>query len=103
MCKPITEQEAKEKFIEHMSNLIDYWEKEDRAPTSRKKLEGLMFSILSTLDGEDTELPGYHLIPLTSSMEDKQYFEEQGENYYPGGIDIAGNLHELFARKCGGT
>lgn len=40
MCKPITEQEAKEKFIEHMRNMIDYWEKEDHAPTSRKKLEG---------------------------------------------------------------
>lgn len=99
MCEPITEQELKEEFIEHLRSLVDYWEKEDRAPTVRKKLEGLMFSILATLDGDDAKLPGYHLMPLASSEDDKQYLEEQGENYYPGGIDIAGNLHEMFVRK----
>lgn len=36
MCEPITEQEMKEEFIDHLHSLVDYWEKEDRAPTVRK-------------------------------------------------------------------
>ena len=99
MGNPITEQEMKEEFIEHLRGMVDYWEKEERTPTSRAKLEGLAFSILATLDGDDAALPGYQLMPLASSEEDKQYLETRGEKYYPGGIDISGNLHEMFVHR----
>lgn len=95
MSREYTEEEMQREFVEHIHALIDYWENEDRAPTTKEKLEGLAFSILTAIDGEAMAVPGYKLIPITSE-EDKQYYISQGENYYPEDTDIAGSLHEIF-------
>lgn len=98
--RPKTEEEIREEFLEHIRGLVEYWEQENRTPSVRGKLEGLAFSILSTIDGQSADLPGYELSALPSSDEDIQFFRERNENYY-GEVpfDIAGCLHEHFYKK----
>ena len=95
MSREYTLEEMQEQFIGHIHALIDYWENESRASTTKEKLEGLAFSILTAIDGESLAVPGYQLIPVTSE-ENKEYYISQGENYYPEDTDIAGYLHEKF-------
>jgi hypothetical protein len=96
-----TEEEVRNEFLDYMWAIIDYWEKESRAVTSRDKLEGLMHSVLATLDGSAAVLPAFIVAPLPCE-EDKEYDISKGENYYPYNnpdnikCDIGGSLHELF-------
>lgn len=99
-AKEITREEARYLFLKHMVSMVDYWENESRATTSKEKLEGLLFSILAALDGSSAEIPGYILIPSTHDS-DKEYAIKQGYDYYPhceelpkGVYDIGGTLHE---------
>lgn len=99
MSKEYSEKEARELFLDHIHNLIDYWLNEERAETTKDKMEGLAFSILTTLDGESGNMPSYELKPF-NSKEDIEYLKENGENYYPeNGIDIAGCLHDFFYKN----
>lgn len=96
MSRPYTREEIQEQFLDHVRNLVDYWESESRTKTSREKLEGLAFSILSALDGSAAALPGFE-VKAIGTEEDIEFFKENDENYYPiDGEDIAGNLHEKF-------
>ena len=51
-ARELTTDEMKTHFLNYIHDLVDYWEHEDRAPTTKDKLEGLAFSILSTIDGD---------------------------------------------------
>jgi len=97
-----TEEEVRNEFLDYMWNIIDYWEKESRAVTSREKLSGLMHSVLATLDGCAISIPGFIVAP-SPHIEDKEFDISKGENYYQYNgdsiikCDIAGGLlHELF-------
>lgn len=99
-----TAEEIRDMLIEHIWELIEYWEKEERRETSRSKLEGLAFSILSMLDGATLELPAFALIADPHS-EDKDYHIECGENWFPENDlkqinePICFMLHEDFYRE----
>lgn len=93
--RALTEEEVRNLFLEHIKNMIEYWLAENR--TEKRKLEGLAFSILVAIDGE-TDLPAFKLIP-DPHPEDKQDHIDNGENWFPDDIDIAGCLHELFYTK----
>lgn len=96
MSRPYTEEEVREQFLDHIKNMINYWENEDRAKTSREKLEGLAFSFLTMLDGCAGDMPAFE-VKAIGSEENIAYFKENNENYYPiNGDDIAGSLHEHF-------
>jgi hypothetical protein len=71
-------------FIEHIHDLIDYWHDLPNK-TPRERMEGIVFSLLVTLDGESGGMPAYLVKPL----------DEDGKE----GEDIAGSLHEVFAQK----
>jgi hypothetical protein len=63
-------------------------------------LEGLAFSILSTLDGESLELPAFSVVPLPHP-EDKAFHEKEGSPWFPPveSRDVKndiGVLHEHF-------
>jgi hypothetical protein len=88
-----TAEEARDLFLQTVANYVDYWEKESRQPELRAKLEGLAFSILVILDGEAASLPGFTVKPLPS-VEDKDWYIKQGENYFDSETDIAGSLHD---------
>jgi len=96
-AKEITREEARYLFLKYMVSLVNYWHKEAGVET-RDKLEGLLHSILTTLDGGAMALPGYHLLPCTDEG-DKPYAIENGYDYYPHvkdlpSYDIGGGLHE---------
>ena len=95
-----TTEEIREQFINHVRDLIDYWDKTDRE-TSKEKLEGLAFSLLATIDGSSVDLPAFILATAPHEC-DKQYHINNNENYYPenqSDSNIAGFLHELFYKK----
>ena len=82
MSKEKTEQEVREQFLNHVRMLVDYWEKETSKQTLRERLDGLAFSILVAIDGENVDLPPFILAPIPHE-EDKQYRIDNGEDYYP--------------------
>ena len=99
MSRAYTKKEIQEQFLESIRNLVDYWEMESRAKTSREKLEGLAFSVLTLLDGEHGDMPAFE-VKAIGTEEDIKYFKENDENYYPvDSEDIAGALHEGFYKE----
>ena len=100
-----TEDEVREKFLKYVWTIIDYWEGRFDPIVAlypcRRKLEGLAFSMLVTLDGGSMELPGFIVAP-DPHPEDKEFLQGKGENWYPENYeadvrcDIGGCLHELF-------
>lgn len=103
MSKEKSVEEIREEFLSHVHNLVDYWNNVDERST-KEKLSGLAFSILSTLDGCSAELPSFIVAPLPHE-DDKQYHINNGDDYYPENhnsnvnCDIAGELHELFYKE----
>lgn len=100
MPTAFTEDEVRERFLRHMHSLIAYWNGEkgsnaDPDAPPRRKLEGLAFSIMSTLDGCSMNFPRFSVMACPHES-DEQYHKDSGERWYPKGVDIAGCLHELF-------
>ena len=85
MTKNEIESKEREKFLNEVHNIINYWVNEDiENDTSKKRIEGVVFSILVLLDGGNIGNPGYKLIPLNDSEI---------------AVDIAGGLHEYFHKR----
>jgi hypothetical protein len=97
MKKPraYTVEECRKMLLDHARVLVKYWDNESRAITSKDKLEGLAFSMLTMLDGEGVIIPQMKIIP-NPHPEDKQYHKDNGENWWPTNIDLGGILHEEF-------
>ena len=101
-----TVEEARDIFLDEIRTSIDYWDNiKDRS--QRERLEGLAFSIMTILDGENLDLPSFLVVP-DPHLGDKLYRIGQGKNYFPeGGFDlpsflendIAGELHDRFNEK----
>lgn len=96
-----TTTEIREKFLKQSLATAEYWAKlDDPSKTIEDRCEGVVFSMLVMLDG-GTDLPQFIVAP-NPHPEDKNYCEEEGENYYPDnnfkGIsgNISGGLHELL-------
>lgn len=92
-----TKDEVKEKLIKHLCGVLEYWYNEIETNDTRDKMEGLLFSILSTLDGSSMDIPGFKLIPSIDPT-DKDFHIKMGENWYNDKDDIGGYLHELLSR-----
>lgn len=100
-----TEDEIRTMLLRHMRSLAKYWAttKLDRKFETKEaemidRCEGVVHSILTTLDGCSIVLPGFQIIP-NPHPDDKQYHLDHGENYFPDEGDISGFLHESFY-KC---
>ncbi len=93
MSRPYTKDEVRQEFLDHIRGMIRYWDSDvvSGSKTRADRLEGLAFSILVMLDGESS-LPGFRVI-ADPHPDDMQYHIDEGENYYPEGVDIAGGLH----------
>lgn len=57
-------------FIYNILALRDYWLKEERAITTKDKLDGFIFSLLAMLDGE-SGLNDFHYIKLYDAQTKK--------------------------------
>jgi len=94
-----TVEETRDKLLQHIHALVDYWHTGTSVTDTREKLSGLAFSILSTLDGGHMGIPGF-LVITNPDPTDKEYAKDQGKNWFPEGADL-GVLHEFYhqARK----
>ncbi len=101
MSKEKTEEEVREAFLNHVRMLVDYFEKETSKETLRERLDGLAYSILSTIDGENSQLPSFILAPMPHK-DSKQYYINHEDDYYPENhnsnvrCNISGSLHDNF-------
>ena len=68
----MTIEQIREAFLEGVRNHIDYWLNETKASTSKDKLEGLAFSLMSMLDGCDINIPRFIVVP-NPHEDDKEY------------------------------
>lgn len=93
--RQLTPEEAREKFLRKMWQIIGYWENEARAGTTRDRISGAVFTILATIDGDAADIPAFTLTPIVPK-EDVEFLRANGENWMPHGADIAGGLHEHF-------
>lgn len=92
----LTIDEVRERLCMRIHHLVTYWHFLPQA-SMRERLDGLAWSILSTLDGEALDMPGFIMQPR-SCPEDEAFYRERGDCWYPSGIDIAGALHEQFTK-----
>lgn len=98
--RELTEDEVRDQFLDHVRYLVEYWsEVKDR--TTKEKLDGLAFSILSAIDGCNSSLPSFILAPLPHE-DDKEFRINNNEDYFPENhesevkCDIGGYLHEKY-------
>ncbi len=110
-----TREEYRQKFIAHLRHLASYW---SLAAEHNKKeaIEGALFSTLVLMDG-GTGLPGVELLHVPGKTADRAtkaldmrveqhagdpvYLLRQGEKFFPTGMEVGGNLHEIFFARPG--
>ena len=104
MSKEYTTEEVREKFLRKVNGIVKFWhEVKDR--TELEKLDGVAFSIMSTLDGCAIDLPMFIVAPAPHET-DKEFHQEDGSDWYPESHEveneingnISGCLHELLGQ-----
>lgn len=95
-----TQEEVRDQFLEHVRHMVRYWGGHDGSNVEADHpkdecLSGLAFSILAAIDGSSMAIPGFKMTPHFAP-EDPEFLREEGSNWYPDDVDIAGSLHELF-------
>ena len=95
-----TSYEVRQEFLEHIHALSHYWATlPDK--TAQERCDGLAFSILNIFDGTAMALPAMD-IHLAPHPDDKEFNQQQGENWYEPGMVINDcMLHELWHTKSG--
>jgi hypothetical protein len=99
-----TIDEVRESFIKAALMIVDYWahvpsesNMHSDVSDAEWRCAGAAFGILAMLDGEHGFMPAFTVIPYPHP-DDKEYFRKQGMNWYPDTGDIAGGLHDEFAK-----
>ncbi len=96
-----TAEEVREMFIKHIIAMIGYWNGEGNSnvnpnESSRYKMEGLVHSILVTIDGGCGGIPAFDLV-CKPHPDDKEYLKSQEEDWYPENVVINDcQLHDLY-------
>lgn len=98
MSRAWTKEEVQERFLNHMKSIAEYWINETRASTPREKVEGLLFSMMGTFDGESGGFPAVDL-SVCPHEDDKDYHESEGDNWYEPGMTFNDDvqLHEMLS------
>lgn len=107
-----TVEEMRTKFVDHIRSLVVYWAKTDlKAPEFAAllkekgevlyRMEGLVHSILTTLDGCSGMMPSFDLLPSPHPT-DAATCREYGENWWVNVVINECMLHDLWhARNKG--
>jgi hypothetical protein len=97
----LTEEQVRDRFVNHLWDIITDIKNEERAKTIDDKLELAFFSFCVTIDGESASLPSFILAP-DPHPDDKEFNNKRGEDWFPENknlevnADISGSLHERF-------
>lgn len=87
-----TAEEVRDMLLEQFVHVARYWAGQTEQ-TVEQRCEGVVFSILTTLDGCSMNLPAFDLA-LQPAPEDEDYCKEQGENWFEPGMKLDFALHE---------
>ncbi len=97
--------ECRAKLFGHLGALVAYWrdlpEQQLLAGNAdgnvtQERLTGLLFSMLSTLDGSSLSIPGFLLVPHVSPEERAEAIAD-GEKYWPSeAINANVEMHAAF-------
>lgn len=94
-AREMTVEEARDAFMKHLVGIMRYWENEERAPTSKEKLEGMLFSTLVLFDGGSGFMPAFDITPAPHP-DDKEFRRGEGENWWPEKVINDIQLHEML-------
>lgn len=95
-----TADELRDKLLNHFLDIAHYWAdlpEGEGSRTTYDRIEGAIFSVLSTLDGCSPAMCGIDLV-LRPHEDDKQFCIDEGENWIEDGTVISDMLHEHFCR-----
>jgi hypothetical protein len=105
--RALSEDEVRDLFLNTVAGIAHYWatvKLEEERDNVKSRCEGVAFSILTLLDGNNLAMPAMKVIP-DPAPEDEEFLRNDGKNWFPDDVDIAGGLHELiyqhFRRKNG--
>ena len=94
--RPMTREEMRNAFLQHIRDMVEYWDLHAPHGSRKERLEGLAFSILVALDGESMALPAFNLI-AAPHPDDAAVCRSQGENWWTArSINNDAELHSLL-------
>lgn len=96
MSKVKSKAEIRDEFLSHIKDLVNYWDSIN--DSNKGKLEGLAFSIMSTIDGVSGGFPCAIDLVMRPHEDDKQYNIDNGDDYIEDGTCINDDtmLHEII-------
>lgn len=96
-----TPEEIRDIFLRHLHMMVDYWHNESRRPDTLGKLNGLVHSILATIDGASIGIPSFELVAHVHP-DDKSHHISAGQNWIEDGtvINADASLHDLWYVKA---
>lgn len=97
MSRPHTDDECREKLIQHLNAVRNHWLGEAKTP--EEAVDGMVFSFLSMIDGESGTMPAFALTP-SPHPNDAEHREGKGENYWPSDVNLGGELHHQWANRA---
>ena len=97
-----TPEEVQEKLLRHFKMLCKYWSSEpsvfENNKTEQERMEGLIHSVLATIDGASLPLPAFDIIPSPHEA-DKAFHISEGENWFDKKVINHCQLHEIWGSK----
>ena len=89
-------KEAPEVFLRHLAMVKKYWMDLPNI-TLQQRMSGVIFSILSTVDGCNGAMPGFNIVPVVSDH-NARFHAKCGEHWFQDGkpINEQVQLHELW-------
>lgn len=104
-ARQLTPAECRSHLYQHLSGVVAYWRDlpeqqllagNPGGDVGHERLTGLLFSILSTIDGSALAIPGFHLIPDVTAGEQEHAIAHR-EDFWPREpINSATELHAEF-------
>lgn len=97
--RPWTAEEVRDSFLESCREIAEYWSNPglSRGSTWPERIHGTIHSLLCLIDGVTLDLPAF-ILTADPHPDDKNYYQERGENWTEPGTIINGTvaLHELL-------
>ncbi len=95
-----TKEEMREMFLYQCRTIAKYWSRV-KDQTKEEMCDGVVFSILSVIDGGSGGFPCAIDLVLRPHPEDKDYWITEGENWVEDGqvINNVTNLHDYYFKR----
>jgi hypothetical protein len=97
--RPLTKDECRELLFDYLIGVAKYWETDSRAKNLEDRMLGLVFSILSMIDGEHAGMPSFILSPNPHPQDKRFYKEVICQPWWPSRANLSGSLHDEFMKR----